>query len=65
MIKTVWIDAPKAETGKWEEYDKPTGEIKKGLFSDKAVTTKEKRWVITGFSDCVMTPLKKLILERM
>ena len=52
MIKTVWIRAYKAEIGKWEEYDKPTGETQKGLIGDKTVTAKERRWVKTGLSDC-------------
>lgn len=45
MFKTVWIDAFNTKKGKWEEYEEPTGEMKKGLFGEKPVTVKKKKWV--------------------
>lgn len=45
MIKTVWVDAYFVKKGRWEEYEEPTGEVKKGLFGTKAITIKKKRWV--------------------
>ena len=52
MLKTEWIQAYFTDVGKWEDYEKPTGETKKGLFGEKPVTSKEKRFVKTGVSDC-------------
>ena len=46
MIKTVWIPAYFNKNGRWEEYEEPTGEMKKNLFGKEvAVTAKKKRWV--------------------
>jgi hypothetical protein len=46
MIKTVWVDAYNQQKGKWEEYEEPTGEMKKGIFGgDKPVMEKKKRWI--------------------
>jgi hypothetical protein len=45
MIKTVWVDAYFVKKGRWEEYEEPTGEVKKGLFGTKAITVKKRRWV--------------------
>lgn len=49
MIKTVWVQARWKKKGRWEEYEEPTGEVKKGLFGgDKSVTVKKRRWVETN-----------------
>jgi hypothetical protein len=46
MIRTVWVRAHNIKKGKWEEYEEPTGEVKKGLFGgEKSVMVKKKRWI--------------------
>lgn len=46
MIKTVWVEAYNQQKGRWEEYEEPTGEVKKGIFGgEKPVTVTKKRWV--------------------
>lgn len=49
MIKTLWIQAKWQKKGRWDEYEEPTGEIKKGIFGgEKPVMVKKKRWVETN-----------------
>lgn len=55
MIKTLWIQARWQKKGRWDEYEEPTGEIKKGFFGEKPVMVKKKRWIETNEnSDCVI-----------
>ncbi len=52
MNKVVYIPAYFAPIGKEKIVKIPTGEKTKGLFGEKEVCRKEKRWVQTGHSDC-------------
>lgn len=45
MIKTVWVKAYNQKKGVWEEYEEPTGEVKKGIFGEKALTITKRRWI--------------------
>ncbi|MGH8601834.1 MAG: hypothetical protein ACREXR_03350 [Gammaproteobacteria bacterium] len=45
MFETIWVEAHHKKKGRWEEYEEKTGDFKKGLFGEKAVTIKKKRWV--------------------
>ena len=53
MNKIVYVEAKFKPIGKIKTVKVPTGEKKKGFFGgEKDVTTKEKRWEQTGWSDC-------------
>lgn len=55
MIKTVWVPTRWQKKGKWEEYEEPTGEMKKGIFGEKPVTVKKRRWIeLNENSDCLV-----------
>lgn len=59
MIKTIWVDAYFKQLGKWEDYEEPTGETKKGFFGTKEVTIKKQRWILLNkFSDSIIDGAK-------
>lgn len=46
MIKTVWIKAHNKQKMRQEEYEEPTGEVKKGFLSGaKPIMETKRRWV--------------------
>ena len=55
MNKVVFVKAYFSPIGKNEVVKVPTGEKKKGfLGGESAVMKEEKKWVQTGFSDCIV-----------
>lgn len=63
MFKTFWIDAYTTKKGKLEEYEEPTGEIKKGLFGEKRVTVTKKKWVELNEHNDHVVDGKRLALD--
>lgn len=55
MNKVVYVPAFFAPIGKEKTVKVPTGEKTTGFFGgEKDVVKKEKQWVQTGFSDCIV-----------
>ena len=54
-MKTFFVESEMAEIGKYIDEEVGTGEFKKSLLGKKKeITTTQKKWVKTGYSDCVV-----------